>query len=84
MTGKDLILFILNNDLLDEVILEDGALVGFMNEEEAAVKFGVGVATVKVWCNLGMVKCIKIDDTFYILKNTTVYPIEKQGGEHNA
>ena len=49
MTGKELILYILQNNLENEVVIKDGVFVWLMNEEEAAAKFGVGVATIKAW-----------------------------------
>ena len=47
MTGKELIIYILQNNLEDEIVIKDGIFVWLMNEEEAAAKFDVGVATVK-------------------------------------
>ena len=41
MTGRDLIIYIMQNNLEDEVVLKDGFFVGFMDENEAAAKFGV-------------------------------------------
>ena len=43
MTGKDLIIYILKHNLENEVILKNGVLVGFIDEDQLAVKFGVGV-----------------------------------------
>lgn len=70
MTGKDLILYILQNNLESEVIIKDGALIRFMNEEEAAVKFDVGVGTIKAWCDLGILKGTRIGDSVYFLKRS--------------
>lgn len=77
MTGKDLIIFILTNNLEDEELIVDGKFVGFMNEEEAAVKFEVGVSTVKMWHALGMIRGFKIGETLYIPKNAIVEPVAK-------
>ena len=49
MTGKELILYILQNNLENTVVMQDGMFIGFMTEEEAAVKFNVGVATIRGW-----------------------------------
>ena len=70
MTGKDLILYILQNDLEHEVIIKDGVLIRFMNEEEAAIKFDVGIATIKAWCELGILEGTRIGDSFYFLKRS--------------
>lgn len=69
MTGKELILYILQNNLEDTVVLKDGFFVGFMTEEEAAVKFGVGVATIKAWYYCEMLKGTQIGDSLYFLKD---------------
>lgn len=66
MTGRDLIIYILQNNLEDKPVFEDGVFLGFMNEMEAAVKFDVGVATIRIWCGLGMLPGIKIGDETFI------------------
>lgn len=71
MTGKELILYILQNDLENEVVIKDGIFVWLMNEEEAAVKFDVGVATIKAWYICGMLSGTKIGDHLYFLRNTS-------------
>lgn len=60
MSGKELILYILLNDLEDEPIDKDGKLVGFITIEEFAAKKSVGVATVKAWIDLGQLNSITI------------------------
>lgn len=67
MTGKDLIIYILKNDLENVDLFKDGKPLGFITEEEAAVKMNVGVATVRAWASIGIVYGIKINDTNYIL-----------------
>lgn len=69
MTGRDLIIYIMQNNLEDEVVLKDGFFVGFMNESEAAAKFGVGVETIRVWYSLRMLDGIKVGEKLYFLKN---------------
>ena len=49
MTGRDLILYILENNLENEEVYKDGRLLGYMTIEEAAVKFNVGIETIKIW-----------------------------------
>ena len=73
MTGRDLIIYILENNLEDELVCEDGRILGFMTEIEAAIKFGVGVATVEAWIREGMLKAIKIGGMYYIPSNSK-YP----------
>lgn len=66
MTGRDLIMYILANGLEDEPIFKDGKLIGFMTVEEAAVKYNVGVATMRTWVGLGVISGIKIGDVVYV------------------
>ena len=69
MTGKELILYILQNNLEDAVVLQNGFFVGFMTEEEVAVKFEVGVAQVRAWYYCDMLKGTQIGDSLYFLKD---------------
>ena len=76
MTGRELIIYILANGLEDEPIYEDGKILGFITATEAAEKFNVGLATIKVWINEGMLDGIRIGEELYIpanadLKETT-------------
>jgi hypothetical protein len=70
MTGRDLIVYILENKLEDAPVFKDGKLLGFMNVEEAAVKYEVGIATVKLWFRLGMLRGIVIGEEIYIPADT--------------
>lgn len=56
MTGKEVILYILQNNLENEVVMENNLFIGFLNEKEAAVKFNVGLATIKAWRKYGKTK----------------------------
>lgn len=69
ITGGELIVFIIENDLVDKPLFEDGKLLGFVTEEEVAVKMGVGVSTVRVWVNQELIDGIRIVDTLYIPAN---------------
>lgn len=66
MTGKDLILYILQNNLENEVVLENGVFLGFINEGVAAAKFEVGVETIKLWFSLGLIKGFQLGNTVYL------------------
>ena len=66
MTGKDLIIYILENGLLDEPVFKDGRLLGFMTAMEAAIKFEVGVATIDLWVKMGSLDGIRLGDEIYI------------------
>lgn len=69
MTGRDWIIYILENGLEDEPFYESGKLLGFMTDVEAAIKFGVGVSTIRVWVELGHLKGIKLGDELHIPAN---------------
>ena len=69
MTGRELIIYILSNGLEDEPIYEDGKILGFITATEAAEKFNVGLATIKVWINEGTLDGIRIGEELYIPAN---------------
>lgn len=66
MTGRDLIIYILENGLEDKSVFEDGRLVGFLTIEEAAVKKDVGPATIMAAINMGNIKAEYVKGGFYI------------------
>lgn len=69
MTGKELIIYILANNLEDEPAFKDGKLIGFLTTVEAAEKMNVGVATIRAWIDRDWVDCVVINDTIYIPAN---------------
>ena len=69
VTGRELIIYILANGLEDEPIYEDGKILGFITATEAAEKFNVGLATIKVWINEGTLDGIRIGEELYIPAN---------------
>lgn len=69
MTGKELILYILQNNLENTIVLEDCLFVGFMTEAEAATKFGVGVATIRAWYQCKWINGTRIGDSLYFRKD---------------
>ena len=78
MTGRDLIIYILENHLEDEELFKDGKLPGLMTYEEAAVKFDVGKETIIAWVKLGYLKSFKIYGRSYIPE--TEEPTYTKGG----
>ena len=66
MLGRDLINYIYTNGLSDKPIYENGRLLGFITDEEAATRFNVGVATVRVWVNQGKLEGLRINDTVFV------------------
>ena len=69
LTGGELIKYIVNNDLTKEPVFKDGKFIGFVTEEEVAVKMEVGVYTVRMWINQGLIDGIKLMDMVYIPYN---------------
>lgn len=90
MTGRELIMYILENHLEDEQVFDDervgSEFLGFLNAFAAAAKFGVGLATIQTWYELGLLNGFKIGDKVFIAANTKS-PIELNcngidGGSH--
>lgn len=73
MTGRDLIIYILQNNLEDKPVFEDGKLLNLMTLQEAALKFGVGTATVEFWFRANMIKGVVVGENIYILADS--YPM---------
>lgn len=68
-TGKDLVIYILQNDLLDEPVVKNGNFIGFTSPEDAALKKNVGPATIDVLIGLGHIDCHALKDTRQIPLN---------------
>lgn len=79
MTGRDLIIYILQNNLEDEPIFKDEKFIGFMSVEEAAKKFDVGAATIHMWYNMGYLNGMKLYGELYVLKNAEIKEPVKKG-----
>lgn len=71
MTGRELIIYIMRNNLENEEVIKDGVFVGLISEDKVAARFGVGVATVRTWFLRGTISGIKIGDRLYFLKDIT-------------
>lgn len=69
MTGRDLIIYILANNLENESIFKDGKFIGLMTVGEVAAKMNVGVATVYTWIGQGLVDCVVMGGVVYIFAN---------------
>ena len=72
MTGRELILYILENNLEDEPVIKDDKIMGFLTSLEAAAKFNVGVRTVDAWVSLGYIDSVRFMDELLIPANTKV------------
>ena len=67
MTGKELILYILQHDLENTEIFQNGRFLDYLTVGEVAVKYGVGEATVRSWYQSDMIDGIQIGGSIYIL-----------------
>lgn len=66
MIGRDLVIYILENKLEDERVFENGTFLGFITPNEAALKLGVGVATIFTWIFRGQLEHVKIGSLYLI------------------
>lgn len=81
MTGRDLIIYILKNNLEDKPVFLDKGFLNLMTIRDAAVKFEVGIATVRTWFELGVIDGVMVGEDIYILP-TAKCPVKVvNGGE---
>ena len=67
MTGRELIMYILENHLEDEPVFQNGTFVGYVSDVKFAEMLGVGVATVRAWIMMGHIKdAIMIGDGMFV------------------
>ena len=70
MTGRDLIIHILKHNMEDTVFTDEEFFkLIFMDENEAAAKYGVGTATVRAWYAIGALNGFKVGDTVLYHRN---------------
>ena len=69
MTGRDLILYILENKLEDEPVFKDGKFIGFLTPSEVAVRMDVGIPTVWAWIMHGQLEGVHVNRSLYIPAN---------------
>ena len=72
MTGRELIVYILENHLEDEPVFKDGVFIGFLTVGEVAEKLGVGVSTVRTFATLDRIDYISSGGRMYIPANFKV------------
>ena len=83
MTGRDLIIYILQNNLEDKPVNLGAGFLNMLSVEEAAMKMKVGVETIKLWFALKMIDGIMIGEELYILPNEKDWPkfLTERSGE---
>lgn len=77
MTGRELILYILENGLEDEPVFKDGVFIGFVTPSDVAVKTNVGTATVHAWIHQGRLQSEAVREGIYIPANF-ISPMQRQ------
>lgn len=70
MTGRELIIYILEHGLEDVKIFDDDKVIGYMTIDEAAAKLGVGPATIYAWVVQKYLDHIVIGNRLYIPVNS--------------
>ena len=80
MTYGDLIVYVIQNNLVNEEVFQNGRLAGFMTVPEAAVKFGVGKSTVHAWMKENMLDYISFNGVIFIPVNAK-NPMERKKDE---
>ena len=82
MTGRELIIFILENHLEEVSIFDGDTLPGLMTLDEAAVKWHSGRNPLKALFEMGKISGVIIDEKIYIHKNVE-NPFSKKGKDHD-
>lgn len=67
MTGRELIIYILKNNMEDTEIFSEGFSPLFITTEEAAKKWECGPATIKTLIELKKIKGFKYENMYYVL-----------------
>ena len=71
MTGRDLIIYILTNNLEDKPVFENGKFIGFVTVSDVAKQTDVGLATVHAWMHQGRLDSVVVNEGIYIPGNFT-------------
>lgn len=76
MTGRDLIIYILQNNLENKDIFAEGSVMtdvlGLVSIERAAVLFNVGFETVNAMIAMGMLNSVIINGKQYVFCKTNL------------
>lgn len=72
MTGKDMILFILNHDLVNKKIDGIALKETFLTVDQAAIKFGIGTNSMKDMIRLGLIDSVEFDGETYVYKDVVL------------
>lgn len=71
MTGREIIMYILENNLENEEFNNSSVFIDYITTGEAAIKFNVGYATIKAWIDEDKIHgAINVDGKIYIPRTT--------------
>ena len=76
MTGRELIIYILENGLEDEPVIKDGIPIGYKSIDEVAVELNIGKSTVGTLAMLGKLDYIIFDGKIFIPGNYEAKGVE--------
>lgn len=76
MTGRDLIIYILENGLENESVVKNGSFVGYETESKFAERMGVGVETIKALIMLERIRSVRIGEIrlIPIVESKKIFP----------
>lgn len=69
MTGKELIIYILENDLLDKSMFDCDNVVGLLSVSEAAIALGAGNATILAHIKIGTIDTVRVGKMDFVIDN---------------
>lgn len=68
MTGKDLIIYILDQNLENKILFDDkNNLIGYISAEKASTEYNTNIETIKMLYERNIIRGFTIDDSLYIL-----------------
>lgn len=76
MTGKELIIYILENNLLDVPVFEYNSIVGLLTIDQAAIRLNVGRSTIGTYIQLNRLDTIHIGYMMFIVDNGKLKELE--------
>lgn len=77
MTGKELIYYILDNNLLNVEVFTDNKILGLLTVEQAAMKLHVGNATINAYVMMKRLDTIDINGMTLIIDNYKLKHIQE-------
>ena len=80
MTGRELIIYILENNLEEQLVYENGKILGLLDTYDVAAKLGVGPATVNAHIDMGNLQNIKLGGRTYCSAKEFEEYVNHKGG----